>query len=86
MNLRDRYKWHGLISGCVFLAVSTYMHVKYVFWDTRAANTLLLAAMASSLLALIFGLMSLPRWQSYCSLAVFVYACYWFTQPAYAIP
>jgi len=86
MKLKDRIKWYGLISGCVFLGASTYLHAKYVFRDTRVANALLLTAMASAPLSLILGLMSLPRWQSLFTLAVVMYALYWFTQPPYAIP
>ena len=84
--MKEKVKWYGVVSGCVFLVVSTKLHVKYVFEDTRIANFLLLTSIISALLTMVFGLMSLPRWQSFFAIAVFGYALYWFTQPAYAIP
>lgn len=86
MLLKDRVKWYGVISACIFLAVSTYMRVKYIFWDVKLARFLEMSALVAASLALIFGLLSLPRWQSFFALAVVGYAIYWFTQPPFGIP
>jgi hypothetical protein len=84
--MKEKVKWYGVVSGCVFLVVSTYLDVKIVFEDNRIAILLLLTSIISALSTLVFGLMSLPRWQSFFAIAVFGYALYWFTQPAHGIP
>lgn len=84
--LKDRVKWYGVISGWAFLAVSTYVSVRHVFWDGATARALQLLAAAAAALTLIFGLLSLPRWQSFFALAVVGYALYWLTHVVVAIP
>lgn len=86
MELRDRIKWYGLVSGGLFIATSTYLHVKWVFESGKVAGRLYFIAMVTALTTLLLGLLSLPRWQSFFALAVFGYAVYWFSQPAYVIP
>lgn len=86
MMLKDRVKWYGVISGWVFLAVSTYVSVKHVFWDGSAATMLQHLAAVAALFTLIFGLLSLPRWQSFFCLAVVAYALYWLTHVVVAVP
>ena len=85
MKLNQRAKWYGVISAWVFLAASTYLHVIYIFDDTTLPGLLVMVALVSAFFTLIFGLLSLPRWQSFFSLAIFGYALYWFSQPAYGI-
>lgn len=87
MPLKDRVKWYALASGCVFLALSTYVkYVKVVFYYAEEANGYMRSALLAAIATLVLGLMSLPRWQSFFALAVVVYALYWFSRPAYAIP
>ena len=86
MLVKDKVKWYGVISGWVFLAVSTYVSVKHVFWDSSAARSLQHLAAVAALLTLIFGLLSLPRWQSFFALAVVGYALYWLTHVVIAVP
>lgn len=86
MELRDRIKWYGVVSGGLFIATSTYLNVKWVFESGRVAGRWYLIAILSALATLLLGLLSLPRWQSFFALAVFAYAIYWFSQPAYVIP
>ena len=86
LELKDRVKWFAMISAGVFLASSTYLHVKWVFESGNHAARWYGLATLSALTTLVLGALSLPRWQSFFALAVFAYAIYWHTQPAYAIP
>lgn len=86
MDLKDKVKWYGVVSGMLFIAVSTYLRMRVVFESSTVAQLLYLSATLAALLTLILGLLSLPRWQSFFALAVFVYALYWWSKPAYAIP
>jgi hypothetical protein len=86
MELRDRVKWYGVVSGGFFIATSTYLHMRWVFESGRVAGRWYLIAILAALATLLLGLLSLPRWQSFFALAVFGYAIYWFSQPAYVIP
>jgi hypothetical protein len=86
MFLKDKVKWYGVISGCVFLTISTYISVKHVFWNAGIARLLEYFALVAALLALGLGLLSLPRWQSFFALAIVAYALYWFTHAAIAVP
>jgi hypothetical protein len=84
--LKDKLKWYGVIAGWIFLVISTYVNVKHVFWSGTEARTLQQVAALAAFLTLIFGLLSLPRWQSFFALAVVVYAGYWLTHVVVAIP
>jgi hypothetical protein len=86
MELRDKIKWLGIVSGTLFIIISTYLRVKFVFESGSVADFLYLSASLAALLTLILGLLSLPRWQSFVALTIFVYALYWWSRPAYAIP
>jgi hypothetical protein len=84
--LKDKVKWWGAISGCIFLGVSTYVSVRHVFWDGNTARILQRVALGAAGLTLVFGLLALPRWQSFFALAVVVYAMYWLTHVVIAVP
>lgn len=73
---RDGAKWYGLATGVLFLIITTYMRVKFVFDSGNFAGALLLAAIMLAILTLLFGLLSLPRWQAWIALAVSSYAIY----------
>jgi len=84
--LKDKVKWYGFVSACGFLALSTYIkYVKVVFY-TGVGEAFVWSSFAVALLTLALGLLALPRWQSFFSLAVCGYAYYWLSHPAYAIP
>lgn len=85
MMLKDRVKWYGVISAWLFLAISTFVSVKHVFWDGRVVRFLEFSALVAALLTLIFGLISLPRWPSFFALAVVAYALYWLSHTVVAI-
>jgi hypothetical protein len=87
MSFKDRVKWYGVVSGCAFLGISTYIkYVKVAFPYAEEASFYMRLAELAALSTLVLGVMSLPRWQSFFALAVFVYAFYWFTHPIYIIP
>jgi len=74
--IKDGAKWYGLATGTLFLIISTYMRVKFVFDSGNFAGALLMAAIILAVLTLLFGLLSLPRWQAWIALAVSGYAFY----------
>ena len=74
--IRDGAKWYGLGTGALFLIISTYMRLKFVFDSGTFAGALLMALIILAVLTLLFGLLSLPRWQAWIALAVSGYAVY----------
>jgi hypothetical protein len=77
MLLKEQAKWYVLASGALFLLVSTYLRVKFVFESGNLAGALLLVSMILAVLTFVFGLLSLPRWQSWVAFAISGYALYW---------
>ena len=84
-ELKERTKWLCLATGVVFLAVSTYMRIVFVFESGNAAGFLLLIAMISAFSTLVLGAVSVPRWQSFIALAICGYAVYWLSGRTYAV-
>lgn len=76
LRIKDRAKWYGLATGTLFLIVTTYLRVKFVFDSANLAGPLLMAAIILAVLTLLFGLLSFPRWQAWIALAVSAYAFY----------
>ena len=74
--LKEKVKWYGLATGALFLIITTYMRVKFVFDSGNLAGALLMAAILLAILTLLFGLSSLPKWQAWIALAVSSYAFY----------
>jgi hypothetical protein len=86
MNLRAKARWLSQISGVIFLIIHAHMRGKFIFESGNTAGKLLLISMIAALLTLVFGIMSLPRWQGFVALAISAYAAYWFAVgPLYAI-
>ena len=83
-SMKAGVEWYGVVSACVFLAVSTYVQMTWVFYGVvgRFLNHLEFTA---ALASLIFGLLTLPRWQSIVALAVWGYSFYRFSQPAFGV-
>ena len=77
IRIRDQAKWYALVSGTLFLTVSTYLRVKFIFESANIAGALLMASMILAALTLLFGLLALPRWQAWIALAISAYALYW---------
>ena len=86
MLFKDKIKWYGVASGGLFLTISTYVSVKHVFWTSQEARRLQYFALGFAILTLVLGLLSLPRWQSFFSLAIVIYSLYWFTHVVIAVP
>ena len=75
-KFREHSKWLSQISAVVSLVIVVSLKSKHVFESGNAAGTLLLVAIITSLLTLVFGIASLPRWQGFVSLAIFVPVAY----------
>jgi hypothetical protein len=86
VKFADKAKWYCVVSAIIFISISSYLRVKFVFDSGRTAGILFLAALLFALLTFVFALFSFPRWQSFVAFLVFAYAVYWalFT-PGYAI-
>jgi hypothetical protein len=80
---KDRVKWYGLICACVFLTVSLYVQMTWVFQPEIVGRILTHVEFATALGSLVFGLLSIPRWQSFVTLAVWLYSIYRFSLPAF---
>ena len=80
---RERVKWYGLICAGLFLAASVYVQTVWIFEVETVGRILTHTEFAMALGALIFGLLSVPRWQSIVALAVWLYSIYRFSQPAF---
>ena len=85
LRIGDRTKWLGLLSGAVFLGVSSYMRWQFAFESGNAGGMLLLIALIAAALTFILGILSLTRWQSFVALAIVAYSIYWLSGPTYAI-
>ena len=59
MKLEGRVKWYGVISACVFLLMSIYIEVAYVFSNPEFDKVLGYLRFTAGLSALIFGLLFL---------------------------
>jgi hypothetical protein len=80
-----KVEWYGVVSACLFLAVSTYMQMTYAFYNVTLPRIMNSLEFTAALAALIFGLLSFPKWQSFFALAVWLYSFYRFSQPAFGI-
>jgi hypothetical protein len=67
---KGRAKWYGLATSALFLIITTYMRVKFVFDSGNFAGSLLMTSIVLAILTLLFGLLSLPRWQDWTALIV----------------
>ncbi len=84
-SVKDEAKWYGVASAGVFLIVSTYMLTTFAFYDSTLPRILCYLEFTSALGALIFGLLTFPKWQSYFALAVWLYSFYRLSQPAFGL-
>jgi hypothetical protein len=86
-NFREHSKWLSQISAAVSLIIVVFIRSKFIFESGNTAGTLLLIATITSLLTLIFGVASLPRWQGFIALAIFALVAYFILfEPLYGIP
>lgn len=73
---KDWAKWYAIGTGTLFLIITTYMRIKFVFDSTDVASALVMTSISLAVLTLVFGLLSLPKWQGWFGLAVSGYAFY----------
>jgi hypothetical protein len=83
VRIKAGAKWYALVSSVLFVTVSTFIRVKYIFESGFIEGVLLYSSLGLAIITLLFGLLALPKWQSWVSLAIFCYAVYWicFTTP-----
>jgi hypothetical protein len=86
-NLRKYSKWLSQISAAVSLIVVVYVNSKHTFDFDYEGGRLVLISLIAAVLTFIFGVLSLPRWQGFLALIIFIFVayCLLFT-PLYAIP
>ena len=77
LKLREQARWYALSAGMMFIIVNLYVRMKFVFEPGPTPGTLLIFSIFLAILTLAFGLLSIPRWQSWIALAIFCYALYW---------
>ncbi len=83
---REHSKWLSQVSAAVSLIIVVFIRSKFIFESGNTAGTLLLVAMITSFLTLVFGVASLPRWQGFVALAIFVLVAYFILfEPLYGI-
>ena len=85
---QDWFDWYGLLSGSMFLGLSTLMCNPFVFLfeSIILIRALAVVALTLAILTVIFGLVTVPRWQGWIAIGVFAYAIYWvFFMPIYGI-
>ena len=59
------------------LVIVVFLRSKFIFESGNTAGMLVLVAIITTLLTLIFGIASLPRWQGFVSLTIFIVVAYY---------
>ena len=75
-SLRKYFPWPSLATAVVSLGIIVFVRTKFIFDSGNTAGMLLLIAMFTALLTLIFGIASLPRWQGFVALVIFGIVAY----------
>jgi hypothetical protein len=87
VTFRDRIKWWSVGSGALFMAISSYMRLKWGFnYCEEGAGVWQLIAFATGLVTLCLVILTLPKWQSWVGIAVLLYAFYWLSNNACMLP
>ncbi len=63
--------------GCLGYRLVVVLQTKFTFESGNAAGMLVLVAMITSLLTLIFGVAAIPRWQGFVALVISVLVAYY---------
>jgi cobalamin biosynthesis protein CobD/CbiB len=74
--IKEQAQRFGLATGALFLIITTYMRVKFVFDSGNFAGTLLLISVVLAISTVLLGLLSLPKWQAWTALIISAYALY----------
>ncbi|HRH41500.1 MAG TPA: hypothetical protein PKY82_07625 [Pyrinomonadaceae bacterium] len=75
-TFKEYSKWFSQISAATSFIIIVFVKSKWIFESGTAAGKLVLTATIAAILALIFGAVSLPRWQGFVALTVFCYVAY----------
>lgn len=85
-RLRKYSTWMSQVSAVVSLIAVVFLRSKFIFESGNTAGMLVLFAMVTWLLTLIFGVAALPRWQGFAALGIFgVLAYNILVEPLYAL-
>ncbi|MGH9931154.1 MAG: hypothetical protein ACREA9_18250 [Pyrinomonadaceae bacterium] len=82
-EFRDKAEWVALAGTILIFAVQWWCHVHYVdrsVWVDRTPPVLNLLGFCATLLTLVLGFLTLPRWQSFVALAACLWVTFIFTQ------
>lgn len=75
-TFKEYSKWLSQISAVISLIIVVFLQSKRVFINDSVPGTLVLIAMIIAVFTFIFSVIALPRWQSFVTLAVFIYVTY----------
>lgn len=75
-SFRQIAKWPSVVWAVIAFTLVLYVRTKHIFASGNTAGMLVLIAMIASVLTLIFGIATLPRWQGFVALAIFIYVAY----------
>ena len=76
-TFRKHSKWLSQVSAAVSLIIIVFVRSKFIFDSGNTAGMLVLVAIITTLLTLIFGVASLPRWQGFVALAISIFLAYY---------
>jgi hypothetical protein len=85
-SFRSHSKWLSQFCAVVSLTIVVYLRSKFVFASFHTPTMLVEFAIISMLLTLIFGIASLPRWQSFVSLTILIAVAYMLFELRIGIP
>ena len=86
-TFQELSKWLGQICAVIAVVILVYVKSKFTFQFGNDAGKLLSVAMVASILGFIFGIVTLPRWQGFVTLAILgVFAYFFLFTPLYATP
>ncbi len=69
-------QWFSLINAAISLIVLVVLKSIYVFKSEDIASSLFLTSMITAIIAFTFGVICLPRWQSFVVTAIVGYVGY----------
>jgi len=82
-RFRDKAQWVALAGGVLIVTGQWWAHDHYVdrvIWVDRSPPVLNFLGFWLTLLTLMLGLLTLPRWQSFVAIAAFLWVTFIFMQ------
>jgi hypothetical protein len=68
MQFKEISKWIGLVLSVISITTVSYVKLTFVFSPGNDAVILIRLSMLTGLLAVIFAIVSFPRWQAFVTL------------------